>query len=752
MLIDRSYRQNLHKVLENYLDDEVIEKGNLEKSWFYGYHEEHDLVVISKDGTIGQILEINDLKIALPSIPKQVRNSQLKQEFQKWRRYDVPKELSNFDRYFSDESNIESILNTVYRKHKDFIEKDIHRIKNGDFFYNDGEIIYITGFYYFFLQHYFLTDMNRYGEFRMAQRDSFIFDEACFADNRCFGPLRLKGRRSYFSTGAGSMVLCKAIFSKNANFPIVSKKEEDANILFSNHIVKPLIKLPKHLQPQRGGENEPKKEILFTAAKKKITTNQKLSNTGSEGNNSRIKALGTTVDAYDGWQVKFSINDEIGKLKGNLDINEYWNQSHKMCHIVGRQIVGKAICGSTANPPNLGGRNYEIFYNNSKISSRGSSGRTKTGLYALFIPADFTVLGYCDEYGYSIIDDPKQPVLNDEGVMIDHGAKKYLDSLEQDCQGNQKALNEQKRNNPRIDTDAFLDEDATSMYATEGINSLVNFLRDFEKTPKYQTQVFKYNLSWVDGIQDNEKGVVLTHSKEGRFMGNWLPPMEMRNVIIMKDGVKYPSNPDMGCFGADPYQSDRAKYGTGSKQGFTGLLGNNSFLLNPKDFFKQFLYYNFRPFTLEDAIDDIIKAIVFFGMKINPETNKKALVTALYKRGYRKYVLDNPFVPKSQLSAEEKKYGGTVSSPSTVPLMESALESFIYQNIPDDVDEDNMKFPYLRMNEELQIYNGDIRKKCDSTVALQMAASGLTATKRFKEKPKTEEVQEYNIFSLFERN
>ena len=60
-------------------------------------------------------------------------------------------------------------------------------------------------------------------------------------------------------------------------------------------------------------------------------------------------------------------------MKGNLDINEYWEQAHKMCHIVGSKVVGKALCGSTANPPNKGGKNYEKFYNNSKLTSRDNS-------------------------------------------------------------------------------------------------------------------------------------------------------------------------------------------------------------------------------------------------------------------------------------------------------------------------------------------------------------------------------------------
>lgn len=748
--INKSYRRNLHYILTDHIPEQVVEANNFSKSWKYGYNEEYDVVIISKNGTIGQIIVVNDLKIALPQQPKQIKGYNIQNHHQKWKRYEVPKELMFFDKYYKDESNIDSILNSVYRKHMDFITNDIDRIENGTFFMNDGEPIYVTGFHYFFLQHYLLTNMRRYGDFRMPQRDYFIWLEACFADERCLGSLLLKARRSYFSTSSGSIILCDSILTKNAFFPIVSKKDKDAQTLFSDHIIKPLNALPKHLQPQRTGEVSPKQELFFSAPKKKITTNQKATSSGSDGLNTLVTFYSTTIDAYDGTQVHKSINDEIGKLKGNLDINEYWDQAHKMCHIVGSKVVGKAICGSTANPPNQGGKNYDLFYNNSKLVTRGKTGQTKTGLYSIFIPADYSLYGYCDEYGYAVIDNPEQPIKNEIGDTIKDGAKSFLDQQELACEGNLKKLNSQKRNNPRVDTDAFLDEDATSMYGTEGVVNHSNFLKNYEKTPKYKAQVFNFDLSWIDNIQDNIKGVNIKHTDKGRFQCSWMPPLEMRNQVNIKDGGKrHPVNTEIGAFGVDPYQSDRAKYGTGSKQGFCGLTKDNEYLLSQNERNKVFLYYNHRPDTIEEAIDDVIKAMVYFSMPVLPETNKDKLVTTLYRRGYRGYVLEDPTKLKSELSPDGKKFGGIYSIGDTVNKQEEALNSYIVYNINNDVDEDDIKIPYLRLLEELQIYTGTIRTRCDSTVALQLAV--LANTNKYRKKqPKTEEtVTEYDIMDLF---
>ena len=57
----KSYRRSLSSVIENHVPSDIIEKNNSKKSWTYGYNKEFDMVVISKDGTIGDILNINDL-------------------------------------------------------------------------------------------------------------------------------------------------------------------------------------------------------------------------------------------------------------------------------------------------------------------------------------------------------------------------------------------------------------------------------------------------------------------------------------------------------------------------------------------------------------------------------------------------------------------------------------------------------------------------------------------------------------------
>jgi len=58
------YEQSLVKIIEP-IKRTTISRLNKSKKWKYGYNKEHDIVVISKTGKIGDILEIQGLQIAL---------------------------------------------------------------------------------------------------------------------------------------------------------------------------------------------------------------------------------------------------------------------------------------------------------------------------------------------------------------------------------------------------------------------------------------------------------------------------------------------------------------------------------------------------------------------------------------------------------------------------------------------------------------------------------------------------------------
>ena len=87
-----SYQQTLYKEVKNIVNPKILAKNNRFKKWKYGYNPDYDFIVISKTGKIGQIIEIQNLRIALPAINEPYKRSKNKAE-QYWEKFDYPKEL-----------------------------------------------------------------------------------------------------------------------------------------------------------------------------------------------------------------------------------------------------------------------------------------------------------------------------------------------------------------------------------------------------------------------------------------------------------------------------------------------------------------------------------------------------------------------------------------------------------------------------------------------------------------------------------
>ena len=80
------YKQTLYKVV-NPVKTNTIKRLNKSKKWEYGYNKENDVIVISKTGMIGEVLDIQGLKIALPKEPTKIYSCSKKKEEQKWKQF-----------------------------------------------------------------------------------------------------------------------------------------------------------------------------------------------------------------------------------------------------------------------------------------------------------------------------------------------------------------------------------------------------------------------------------------------------------------------------------------------------------------------------------------------------------------------------------------------------------------------------------------------------------------------------------------
>ena len=332
------YRQDLYKVLDNYIKPNIVKKYNKKKQWKYGYNKEHDVVIISKTGQIGEIYEIQNLKIALPLLKNIYKRSKKSSE-QYWEKIPYPKPLEKIKTVFEWNTYPDSFKEQWY----DYIDNEFKRRDEGFAFYNNEKPTYISGSHYMYLQ-WTKIDVGS-AEFRESNRLFFIFWEACKADERCYGICYLKNRRSGFSFMASSELVNQATVSSDARFGILSKTGADAKKMFTDKVVPISVNYPFFFKPVQDGMDRPKTELAYRVPASKLT--RRKIEIGEQLQ--EIDGLDTTIDwkntgdnSYDGEKLKLLAHDESGKWERPDNIINNWRVTKTTLRL-GSKIVGKCM-------------------------------------------------------------------------------------------------------------------------------------------------------------------------------------------------------------------------------------------------------------------------------------------------------------------------------------------------------------------------------------------------------------------------
>jgi hypothetical protein len=658
------YEQTLVKTVEP-IKNTTISRMNKGKKWKYGYDKDHDIIVLSRSGQIGEIIEIQNLVIALPKVPKDV----YKDAKDKWVRFAQPEELERLKSIFDWRSYPESSK----EKWHDYIDEEFRRREEGFWFTNKGEPVWITGTQYMYLQ-WSKIDVGA-PDFREANRLFFIFWEACKADKRCYGMCYLKNRRSGFSFMSSAETVNLATLASDSRYGILSKTGADAKKMFTDKVVPISINYPFFFKPIQDGMDRPKSELAYRVpaskfTRKKITANEKLED---------IQGLDTTIDwkntgdnSYDGEKLALLVHDESGKWERPDNILNNWRVT-KTCLRLGSRIIGKCMMGSTSNALDKGGENFKKLYNGSDVTKRNRNGQTKSGLYSLFIPMEWNYEGFIDEYGSPVFTTPDVDRFDPNGELIDVGVidnwQNEVDGLKDDSDG----LNEFYRQFPRTTEHAFRDETKGSIFNLVKLYEQIDYNEEMSNT----LGVTQGNFQWVNGVKDSQ--VVFYPDRKGRFKVSWVPPSSIQNNVVLKNGIKYPGNEHMGSFGCDSYDISGTVDGVGSKGALHGLT---KFSMEDAPANSFFLEYLSRPPTAEMFFEDVLMALVFYGMPILAENNKPRLLYYLRRRGYRGFSMNRPDKIWNKLSVAEKEVGGIPNSSEDIKQAHAAaIEMYIQDHV-----------------------------------------------------------------------
>ncbi len=654
------YEQTLYKVLDDYIKPHAIAKMNKAKKWEYGYNEDYDLIVISKTGEIGEIYEIQNLRIALPKA-KNVK----KFEGNKWQYTEYPKELKKIKSVFDWEEYPVDFKEKWY----DYIDSEFNKREQGFWFYNKSVATYVTGSHYMYLQ-WSKIDVGQ-PDFRESNRLFFIFWEACKADSRSYGMCYLKNRRSGFSFMSSAETVNVATITSDARYGILSKSGPDAKKMFTDKVVPISVNYPFFFKPIQDGMDRPKTELAYRVpatkyTRRKLETNEKLQEL--DGLDTTIDWKNTGDNSYDGEKLKLLVHDESGKWERPNNILNNWRVT-KTCLRLGSRIIGRCMMGSTSNAHDKGGKNFKKLYDDSDVTQRNANGQTRSGLYSLFIPMEWNYEGYIDAYGLPVFDTPDKPVEGPQGEKIKIGVIEYWENEVEGLKQDQDGLNEFYRQFPRTEKHAFRDETKQSLFNLTKIYEQIDFNEDMRNS----TNVTKGSFQWENGQQDTR--VVFSPNKNGRFLISWIPPLHLQNKKYSKNGRFYPGNEHLGAFGCDPYDIS----GTVDKRGSNGSLhGLTKFSMEdaPPNHF--FLEYIARPQTAEIFFEDVLMACAFYGMPILAENNKPRLLYYFKKRGYRGFAMNRPDRTRNKLSVTEKEIGGIPNSSEDIKQAHAAaIESYI---------------------------------------------------------------------------
>ena len=704
----------LYQVINDYIPKGALSKKNRAKTWEYGYNEKYDFVNISKTGEVGEILNISGLYIGLPLAPKNCESRSSKKEDQYWERQELPQPLAKIQSIFQWNEMSSEFKN----RWVDYIESEFDRREDGHWFMNNGVPTYITGAHYMYLQ-WSSIDVG-YPDFREANRIFYLFWEACRADNRSFGMIYLKIRRSGFSFMGSSECVNTGTLAKDARVGILSKTGADSKKMFTDKVVPISTRLPFFFKPIQDGMDKPKTELAFRIPASRITKKNMY-----EAMDNELAGLDTTIDwkntddnSYDGEKLLLLVHDESGKwIKPNNILNN-WRVT-KTCLRLGSKIIGKCLMGSTSNALDKGGSNFKKLYEDSNVAKRNSNGQTKSGLYSLFIPMELNMEGFIDIYGQPVMRKPSERIKGVDGEWIKNGAIDYWEAEVESLKSDADALNEFYRQFPRSESHAFRDESKSSLF---------NLTKIYQQIDYNDSLIMEHHLSrgsfhWENGIKDSK--VIFSPDNKGRFLISWVPSKNLQNRKIERNGQRYPANEHIGAFGCDSYDISGTVGGGGSNG---ALHGMTKFSMEEAPSNEFFLQYVARPQTAEIFFEEVLMACVFYGMPILIENNKPRLLYHFKNRGYRHFCLNRPDKHYSKLSRTEKELGGIPNSSEDVKQAHAAaIESYIEKHVGLDFagtfrDPDEMgSMLFTRTLEDWAKFDINNRTKYDATISSGLA-------------------------------
>ena len=590
--------------------------------------------------------DLEPIKVMLPEPPELhlIDGFGIPSYAQKFKRVEMPQKLIELQQNCKSVDEVWDVLDTQRIRYKDeimWIKKQWYHRLYGYWFFNCGRPVYITGWHYFYLN-FFKIDVG-YPKYRDRDRKFFIFADFCYRDTMSFKESRYddKGKRIPNRYGdemidLGRRVCAGFVYAKhrregatykaecinleimtrtmNANSGIQSKSDDDAEEVYRTKLLAPYLNLPFFFRPMQKGKIDTIGGLYFDASIERVAggaLNIK------QGLASSMTYRSSDEQAYDGFKLYFYHEDEIGK-SFKIDVHKRHNIVKEcLAEKNGYEMIGFGVATSTVGEMSSGGG--QAFFNlcmQSNYYDRTEVGITPSYYYTLFIPADEGFL--VDDYGNSKKEESYR--------FITSNCEKLLND------GDSEGWAEEKRKYPLKFSDCFIQSGGGigfDAYIIETRISELRFTKDKARAGYFVRDDANNITSRVRFVDD----------PNGRFMVSLVLNDNESNNYAMVGNTMRPLRDLFNC-GSDSFKFGQAE-NKGLSDGGIAVKYRRDIIKDPinkpieewvSDRFV--LTYRFRPATLEEFCDDVLKVCQYYGAWCFPESNVPAVIDYFNRVGF----------------------------------------------------------------------------------------------------------------------
>jgi hypothetical protein len=405
---------------------------------------------------------------------------------------------------------------------KSWKDKENSRMNYGNGVYAmiNGRLTYIPASYWGYVN-YWTLENGKKPDYREADRRFFLFKEYICFETPVLATTRGKGRRKG-ATSQGAYWewwICGRNEEKIGG--MISFNDDAAQAVYQKMFMRGFTEMLPCFVEEFDSTSDNFIRFVKPVEKKKKGVPIK-----REGLNSYVGFKSNAINSYDSGRVSYGLFDESGKYE-KMDINTYWSKVSATLK-EGIHKVGFAYLPTTVNPKKKGGENYKKFWNlcnqnaiNPKTGEPyGLSTPNKAVRY--LDPATEGYAGCIDKFGDSVIEDPIEPIMGNDGNWITRGSLSIILEERSLLEGEQ--LMEHRRDFPLDEHDMFAFETGVCEFIEKNFIAQLRWLEEnpvfLRRCRLYREQVTKKNIftdkeeSWDEiKFMDDEKGEWLLYEK-----------------------------------------------------------------------------------------------------------------------------------------------------------------------------------------------------------------------------------------------